>query len=414
MRRAVKSLAAAFVAVLALVAPSSAARAQSAPEPPPSTTTPASPPPSVPPDLPTVATPTTVPPPDSEEPPPPPEPPLPDPSPQVAVVMAKLTLLNAQQVLQLAQAALAAASATETKMRSAHDAAQHDYDVKRAMLTDAVSNAYVRGTDVSGAAGGAANLSAEDYVPKASARLLVGTAIQRDHDDVQVATQHLQAADRALAQASARRSQAAVARDFAQQSFDDANETLRTAGRLTNTSDVSPSIMGQAVMTADEIAAWYRSEGVVGYVAGVDVPTLAGYYIDEGKAEHVRGDVAFAQSIVETGAFTSPLTTHNNYAGIGACDTCATGFDFPSPLLGVRAQIQLLHAYADKTVRAKTLANPPVGSDPDSLSVRGCCETWNALTGTWASDPNYGPKLMTVYLSMLQYTLVTRTQAANL
>jgi hypothetical protein len=81
--------------------------------------------------------------------------------------------------------------------------------------------------------------------------------------------------------------------------------------------------------------------------------------------------------------------------------------------MGVRAQAQLLHAYADRTLRAKTLANPPIGSDPDTLSVRGCCQTWNALTGTWATDPNYGPKLMTVYLSMLEYTLATRTQAAN-
>ena len=35
--------------------------------------------------------------------------------------------------------------------------------------------------------------------------------------------------------------------------------------------------------------------------------------------------------------------------------------------------------------------------------MRGCCPTWNKLTGTWATDPNYGPKIMTVYLSMLQY-----------
>ncbi|MEY2460967.1 MAG: hypothetical protein QOG30_2797, partial [Acidimicrobiaceae bacterium] len=36
--------------------------------------------------------------------------------------------------------------------------------------------------------------------------------------------------------------------------------------------------------------------------------------------------------------------------------------------------------------------------------------TWNKLTGTWATDPNYGPKLMTVYLSMLEFALAQRTQ----
>jgi hypothetical protein len=168
--------------------------------------------------------------------------------------------------------------------------------------------------------------------------------------------------------------------------------------------------MGDALLTAAEIVDWYNAQGIVGYAGGVDLATLVGYYLDEGKAEHVRGDVAFAQSIVETGAFTSPLTTHSNFAGIGACDSCPTGFDFATPQLGVRAQAQLLHAYADKALRITTLANPAVGSDPDRLSVRGCCTTWNKLTGTWATDPNYGPKLMTVYRSMLQFALLQRTQ----
>ncbi len=79
------------------------------------------------------------------------------------------------------------------------------------------------------------------------------------------------------------------------------------------------------------------------------------------SAEGVRGDVAFAQAMVETGAFTSPLTRHNNFAGIGACDSCPTGFDFDSPQLGVRAQMQLLHAYADKSLTILSLANPAVG-----------------------------------------------------
>jgi hypothetical protein len=139
---------------------------------------------------------------------------------------------------------------------------------------------------------------------------------------------------------------------------------------------------------------------------------MVGFYISEGNAEGVRGDVAFAQAMVETGAFTSPLTRHNNYAGIGACDSCATGFDFADPQLGVRAQMQLLHAYADKSLSLVDLANPAVGANPDHLSVRGCCSTWNKLTGTWATDPNYGPKIMTVYLSMLQYALVQRTALA--
>jgi len=171
---------------------------------------------------------------------------------------------------------------------------------------------------------------------------------------------------------------------------------------------LSPSVLGAPALTADEIVGWYQSKGIVGYAGGDDLPTMAGSYIAEGAAEGVRGDIAFAQAVVETGAFTSPLTTHNNFAGIGACDSCATGFDFASPQLGVRAQMQLLHAYADKSLSILGFANPAVGADPDHLSVRGCCPTWDRLTGTWASDPNYGPKIMTVYLSMLQYAYTQR------
>ena len=321
--------------------------------------------------------------------------------------MAKLTLLNAQQVLAMTQAALMLATRTEDRVQAARDAAQHDYDAKRSTLTRAVANAYVRGTKV----GGSAVTTEDDYIPRESARLLAGTALDHAQADAHAANGRLAQADTALAQAKERTARASVAHDFARSSFEDATEEVGNAARFTSSRDVSPTVMGDAVLTPDEIVGWYRSEGIIGYAGAVDLQTLAQTYVDEATAEHVRGDVAFAQSIVETGAFTSPLTTHNNFAGIGACDTCATGFDFDSPLLGIRAQVQLLHSYADRTVRTRTLAHPAVGSDPDTLGVRGCCETWNALTGTWASDPNYGPKLMTVYLSMLQFALLTRTQA---
>jgi len=50
----------------------------------------------------------------------------------------------------------------------------------------------------------------------------------------------------------------------------------------------------------------------------------------------VRGDVAFAQSILETAGFANPgsAPTDNNFAGIGWCDTCAHGFDFPDAPTG--------------------------------------------------------------------------------
>ena len=54
---------------------------------------------------------------------------------------------------------------------------------------------------------------------------------------------------------------------------------------------------------------------------------LAEIFLEEGKAEGVRGDVAFAQSLHETGYFKFGgivLPSQNNYAGIGALNGKAT------------------------------------------------------------------------------------------
>jgi len=325
-----------------------------------------------------------------------------DPSPQVAVVLAKLDQLDAELQLHGAQAALDAAQAAEALARSHRDALRDDRDQKRELLAGAVTAAYVRGD----------RSPSDDEITADPTKVLIDHALGRDRSQLDDAEGQLQSAEAALAAAVKTSNDALTSRDAAQTAADEATLAVAKASRLTNRTDVSPSVVGDAVLTADEIAGWYTTQSVVGYAGLVDLPTMVGYYIDEGKAEHVRGDVAFAQSMVETGAFTAPLTTHNNFAGIGACDTCETGFDFPTPKEGVRAQMQLLHAYADKTLRTSTLANQPVVGRPEDLSVRGCCDTWNKLTGTWATDTNYGPKLMTVYLSMLQYTLTQRLAAA--
>lgn len=69
----------------------------------------------------------------------------------------------------------------------------------------------------------------------------------------------------------------------------------------------------------------------------------------------------FAQSLKETGFFKYGgivLPSQNNYAGIGALNGNGKGeaATFPTPRIGVRAQIQHLKAYASK----KALVNPCV------------------------------------------------------
>jgi len=175
-------------------------------------------------------------------------------------------------------------------------------------------------------------------------------------------------------------------------------------------------IMGDAKLTAAQLAAYFRSTGQRASLAdGMDIDQLAQIYIDEGAAEHVRGDIAFAQSIIETGSFGQ--TRGNNYSGIGNCDSCGgVGMFFPSPRDGVRAQIQLLRNYADPTSRASNLANPPdptiYGADPaaaaasyDSFFAKGRAPLWNVMGGgNWATDPFYAGKVLSLYQAMIGYT----------
>jgi hypothetical protein len=175
------------------------------------------------------------------------------------------------------------------------------------------------------------------------------------------------------------------------------------------------SVMGDSQLTADQVSAWFESTHRHYQLAGgTTIEQLVQIYMDEGKAEHVRPELAFAQSIIETGSFGHALD--NNYSGIGACDTCNGEPAFPTPRDGVRGQMQLLRNYADPKVRASDLADPPSptiwGSDPvaaaatyNSFSFKGRAPTWNLMgNGNWATDPNYAGKVLTVYFEMLAFT----------
>ena len=101
-------------------------------------------------------------------------------------------------------------------------------------------------------------------------------------------------------------------------------------------------------------------------------------FLEEGAAEGVRGDVAFAQSLHETGYFRYGgivQPSQNNYAGIGALNGNGKGqaATFPDPRTGVRAQIQHLKAYASREPLAGACVDPRF-----SLVSRGCapCVEW--------------------------------------
>jgi len=193
------------------------------------------------------------------------------------------------------------------------------------------------------------------------------------------------------------------------------------ADSRSNTAEVKPlSVRGDARLTAAQLKGWYAAtRRTPRLTSGITIGDLARLYVQEGNAEHIRGDVAFAQAILETGYFTFPRagqarSSDNNFAGLGACDTCTTAARFPTARDGVRAQIQLLRVYVDNSVHTTALANTPTPSPSGSETThtastfdqvaRGHETTLESLgNGQWASAAKYGTTILAIYRSMLSF-----------
>lgn len=145
-------------------------------------------------------------------------------------------------------------------------------------------------------------------------------------------------------------------------------------GGATTTEAGKTEIMGKAKASAQQMALFARSKNAEPQLPACSLEQLAQFFLEEGEAEGVRGDVAFAQSLHETGFFKYGgivLPTQNNYAGIGALNGNAKGqaATFPDPRTGVRAQIQHLKAYASKEALVNGCVDPRF-----SLVTRGSAQ----------------------------------------
>ena len=168
------------------------------------------------------------------------------------------------------------------------------------------------------------------------------------------------------------------------------------AGPVEVEDDGTPSLLGPSTLTVADLRTWWTSSGRDQPTRlKMDIGDLIAVYLSEGDAEGVRGDMAFAQAVAETGYFTNSDTSINNFAGIAHYDGAASGAGFADPIVGVRAHIQLLKKYAGGNDVA--LANPDVS--PNAGASAG---TWGGLAGTWATSPTYWTLLSDVYGSMLE------------
>ena len=331
--------------------------------------------------------------------------------------VANVAFLEATKAQERAQAAYDAAVARR-------NAARRQLAIERKRLSDLTVRAYVTGgtTEVDTYR---AYLDGDTTDPASGRELMFNQVLQRQEDVTETARKTLVKAiaamnaahavlEAAIADANAKGAEAqrmAAAKKDAEDRHEQALRDVETAkSRLASAGrrgigvvPAESALIGIPRLSAQDLAGWFARSA---YRPRVSTPiaSYAQWFIDEGAAEGIRGDIAFAQAVLETGGFTNNDSVFaNNFSGIGHCDTCAGGWAFPSPQAGVRAQIQLLKSYA---ISGPKYVNPLVDSRLRGPS--GCCPTWGNLTTVWATDPTYGPKVMLIYTDIVSYALSRR------
>lgn len=177
--------------------------------------------------------------------------------------------------------------------------------------------------------------------------------------------------------------------------------SLLMIGAAPASANTKTPIVGQSELIAYQMGDYVLMNNPNPRLVGVDIYELAQLFLDIGRVEGIRGDIAFAQSIKETGFFKyggDVIPEQNNYSGIGTVGGGVLGAFFKTPEEGVLAQIQHLKAYANK----EALVMPNV--DPRfHLVTRGIAPNWEDLNGRWAvPGKGYGEDILRIYKSMEQ------------
>ncbi|MDR2813267.1 MAG: glucosaminidase domain-containing protein [Prevotellaceae bacterium] len=166
---------------------------------------------------------------------------------------------------------------------------------------------------------------------------------------------------------------------------------------VANAFDIPQHIMSSGRLSAEQLAAFVTVAATDGDAERA--ARLAPLYIAEAQTEGVNHDIAFAQMILETGflqfkGLVNPQM--NNFCGLGATSPTQTGHIFPDEQTGIRAHIQHLKAYASKEPLFGELIDPRY----HFVSPKGKAPTIDALTGTWAQDPQYAAKIKSLLKRM--------------
>lgn len=188
--------------------------------------------------------------------------------------------------------------------------------------------------------------------------------------------------------------------EFKQQIQDGDSSTKEEVSSLTE-------IMGDVVANAEQMREYIKKKNTCVAQSVLDMVPL---YLSEGKAEGVRGDIAFAQSCLETGNFgfsqSAVTLEQNNFCGMGVKANGMKGNSFSTPQLGIRAQIQHLKAYASTAKLVNENIDPRF-----QYVIRGSAKyvEWlgiqeNPQGKGWASRVGYGSKILTILKNIIGET----------
>ncbi|MED4532384.1 glucosaminidase domain-containing protein [Metabacillus fastidiosus] len=170
----------------------------------------------------------------------------------------------------------------------------------------------------------------------------------------------------------------------------------------------SLTIMGSSDLTAKQMGDYVLQNESDPKLTDISIYQLAELYLEIGRIEGVRGDIAFAQAIHETGFFRyggDVIPEQNNYSGIGTTGGGVKGAFFTTPEEGVRAQIQHLKAYASKEPLNTELADPRF-----HFVKRGIAPLWTDLNGRWAvPGRGYGEKILQYHSNMYDSNIAETT-----
>lgn len=191
-------------------------------------------------------------------------------------------------------------------------------------------------------------------------------------------------------------------------------------------------IMGKSVATAEQMSKYLLSKNPnPKFSINISALEFAQLYLDICAKEGVRGDIAFAQCLKETGNLKyggDVKYTQNNFAGIGATGG-VPGCSFETIEIGILAQAQHLKTYATTAPLNETCVDPrrtawfvkvKGGTSP---TIEGCGGVWacpgyntkkyKSLAEANAAKDSYGYQIVGILNDILKIKITSNTNVTT-